>query len=193
MDATEGIIFFFVLFFFFALVLLCWGFEQLSCLEIHISPEEPFGLSADGRECKLAHLQKKKAYFTSSNCVFHSTWNSRQETKGLFKKQFQANYDLKSALKELWWKTTVLFLLVFLLPFFLLFFFNDNTRMKPTFIQGESILIQFRVFQLFLLSDLWAPERMLSVTSVRWCFPYLKFESLRFLGDFQGLEELGFS
>lgn len=123
---------------------------------------------------RVGTLTKEKAYFTSSNCVFHSTRNSRQETKGLFKKQFQANYDLKSALKERWWKATMLFLWVFLLPFFPFFFFKENTRMKPTFFQEESILIQFHVFQLFPLSDLWAAKRTPPVTSVRWCVPYLK-------------------
>lgn len=44
-------------------------------------------------------------------------------------------------------------------------FFEENTRMKCTFIQEESILIQFNVFS-FFSSNLWAPKRTLPVILV---------------------------
>lgn len=65
--------------------------------------------------------------------------------------------------------------------------------MKSTFIQEESTLIQFHVFQLFLLSDFWAPKRAFSITTGRCCVPYLKFVPFQFLSDFHGLEEIIFS
>lgn len=197
-DVTGGIFFFLWPWYYYAEPLNSWVAWKF------IFPQKNHLACLLMAESTIGTFTKEEAYFTSSNHVFHSTWNSRQKTKGLFKKQFQANYDLKWALKELWWKATILFLRVFLLPFlplllfgwflccclvvFFVVLFKENTRLKPVIIQEETILIQFRVFQPFLFSDLSAPERTLAVTSVRWCVPYLKFAPFQLLSDFHGSE-----
>lgn len=112
-------------------------------------PRRTIWLVCRWQRVQVGTLTKEKAYFTSSNCVFHSTWNSRQETKGLFKKQFQANYHLKSALKELWWKATTLFLWVFRLPFFPLLFLKRILEWNQPWFRRKVYWLSFLSFSFF--------------------------------------------
>lgn len=108
-EATEGIIFFSaLLFFFFGLGMIVLRLRTAELPGNSYFPRRTIWLVCWRQTVQAGTLTKEKSYFTSRNSVFHSTWNSRQETEGLFKKQFQANYDLKSALKGLWWKAPVI-------------------------------------------------------------------------------------
>lgn len=131
-------------------------------------------------------VTKERAYFTSSNCVSHSTWNSRQETRGLFKKQFQTNYDLKSMLKELWWKANALFLWDFLLPHFSYFWKRILEWNQPLFKRKayRFSFISFSFFSSLIFEHL--RGHFLS------CVPYSVFVPFQFLGDFCVLEDFFF-
>lgn len=134
----------------------------------------------------IGTVSKEKAYFTGSNCVSHSTWNSRQETRGLFKKQFQTNYDLKSMLTELWWKANTLFLWDFLLPHFSYFWKRILEWNQPSFKKKayQFSFISFSFFSSLMFEHL--KGQFLSHVS------YSKFVPFQVVGDFCVLEDFFF-
>lgn len=121
------------------LVLLCWGFKQLSCLEIHISSEEPFGSSADGREHKLAHFQKRKLILPAATVPFIQPGLADRKPRD-FQGAIPGKLQSKISFKRNMMKGNYIISLSFVLLFspLLFFCFKEKTRVKPILIQKES-------------------------------------------------------
>lgn len=185
-DATERISLCFALFFFLLpFELLCWGFEQLSCLEIHISPEEPFGLCADGKECKLAHLQKRKLILQQQLCL---SFNLEQQTGNQGTVQEAIPSKLRSEIsfeKTVMESNCIVSLRLSAAVSFSYFLKRILEWNKPSF--------RKKVYWFSLMSLAFSPlicEHLRGhFLSFWWCVPCLRLLLFQFLSDFHVLEE----
>lgn len=101
------------------------------------------------------HIYKRESLFYQQQLCLSFNLERQTGNQGTVQEAIPGKLRSEISFERTVMESNYIILLSFSVAVFSTFsFFKENARMKPTFIQEESILIRFHVFWLFLLSDL---------------------------------------